>query len=123
MTEPRTSAVDFLQRIIAGDIREAYEAHTTPDFRHHNAYFPGDKEALIKGMQDNHEHFPEKIFQIHQVISEGPLVAVHSLLKFNPGHTGIAVVHLFRFEGAKIAEFWDVAQMLPDRSPNENGPL
>jgi predicted SnoaL-like aldol condensation-catalyzing enzyme len=38
-------------------------------------------------------------------------------------HTGIAVVHLFRFEGDKIAEFWDVAQILPDPAPNENGPL
>lgn len=109
--------------IIAGNIREAYDKHTTKDFRHHNAYFNGDKESLMKGMQDNHAHFPEKIFKTHQVIAEGSRVAIHSLLKFNPDHKGIAVVHLFRFEGDKIAEFWDVGQILPEDSPNENGPL
>ena len=53
----------------------------------------------------------------------GALVAVHSLMRFHPAHPGVAVVHVFRFEGDKIAEFWDVAQVLPDESPNKNGPL
>ena len=116
-------AVEFLQRIIAGDIRGAYQDHTAASFRHHNAYFPGDMESLIRGMEDNHENFPDKILTIRQVISDGPTVAVHSLLKFNRHHTGIVVVHLFRFEGEKIAEFWDVAHILPDKSPNQNGPV
>lgn len=116
-------ALDFLNRIIAGDIRPAYEDYTAPGFKHHNAYFPGDADSLCNGMQDNHEHFPNKIFKIKQAIAEGPIVAVHSLLKFTPEHAGIAVVHLFRFEGDRIAEFWDVAQVLPDESPNKNGPI
>ncbi len=116
-------AIDFLQSIIAGNIRQAYQAHTTAEFRHHNAYYKGDADSLMKGMEENHVHFPEKIFTIKQVINEGPMVAVHSLLKFNPDHTGVTVVHLFRFEGDKIAELWDVAQILPDDSPNQNGPI
>lgn len=123
MLQPKEIAVQFLKKIIAGNIREAYQEHAAKSFRHHNAYYPGDADSLRKGMEDNHDNFPEKIFTTKQVIAEGPLVAVHSLLQFNPEHTGIAVVHLFRFEGDKIAEFWDVAQILPDDSPNQNGPL
>lgn len=123
MKTPKEMAQDFLEKIIKGEIAEAYQVYTRPSFRHHNAYFKGDGMSLMKGMQDNHEHFPDKIFKIHQVLAEGDRVAVHSLLKFTPEHTGVAVVHLFRFEGGKIAELWDVAQILPDESPNENGPL
>lgn len=120
---PKESALQFLRQIIAGDIREAFREHTLPGLKHHNAYFPGDVQALIKGMEDNHAHFPDKIFETKTAVSEGALVAVHSLMRFHPAHPGVAVVHVFRFEGDKIAEFWDVAQVLPDESPNQNGPL
>lgn len=123
MQSHKEAALDFLRKIIAGEIREAYRKYTAPGFRHHNAYFKGDSESLIKGMEDNHVHFPEKILTVKQAIGEGAMVAVHSLLRFTPDHVGISVVHLFRFEGDKIVEFWDVAQILPDDSPNENGPL
>lgn len=123
MKTPKDMAVDFLQKIIRGEIRSAYETYTSSNFRHHNAYFKGDAASLRKGMEDNHEQFPDKIFTTKQVIAEGDKVAVHSLLKFTPDHAGVAVVHLFRFEGEKIVELWDVAQILPDDSPNENGPL
>ena len=123
MKSPKDTAVEFLRKIIAGEIRAAYQAHTTSDFRHHNAYYKGDARSLMEGMEQNHENFPEKIFTIKSVLADGPLVAVHSLMQFHAQHTGIAVVHLFRFDGDKIAELWDVAQVLPDDSPNENGPL
>lgn len=123
MSTPKEIALDFLQKIIAGKIREAYAEYAAADFRHHNPYYKGDAQSLMAGMESNHEHFPEKLFSIKHAIADGSLVAVHSLLKFNPEHEGITVVHLFRFDKGKIVELWDVAQILPDTSPNENGPL
>jgi predicted SnoaL-like aldol condensation-catalyzing enzyme len=38
-----------------------------------------------------------------------------------PGDSGIAVVHIFRFQGNNIAELWDIGQAMPENSPNENG--
>ena len=38
-----------------------------------------------------------------------------------PGDPGVAVVHVFRFEGDRIAEFWDIGQPVPKDSPNANG--
>jgi len=32
-------------------------------------------------------------------------------------------VHIFRFEGERIAELWDLGQPVPDGSPNEDGML
>ena len=34
---------------------------------------------------------------------------------------GFAAVHLFRFDGDRIVELWDVGQPVPEESPNENG--
>lgn len=33
----------------------------------------------------------------------------------------MAVVHLFRFENGRIAEFWDVGQAVPENPVNEHG--
>ena len=51
----------------------------------------------------------------------GDLAAVHSHVRMKPGDKGIAVVHLLRFEGGRVAEFWDVGQAVPEESPNRSG--
>ena len=33
----------------------------------------------------------------------------------------MAVVHIFRFEGGRIAELWDLGMPIPEDSVNENG--
>ena len=36
-------------------------------------------------------------------------------------HQEYAVVHILRFDGAKIAEMWDIGQEIPKDSPNALG--
>jgi predicted SnoaL-like aldol condensation-catalyzing enzyme len=48
-------------------------------------------------------------------------VAVHSRVRPGPGESGAAVVHIFKFHGDRIVEFWDMGQPVPENSPNENG--
>jgi predicted SnoaL-like aldol condensation-catalyzing enzyme len=114
-------ALDFLKHIIAGRIQAAYADHVAPGFVHHNPYFKGDAASLLKGMADSEEHFPDKLFDIQHALEDGDFVAVHSRLRFNAADRGMAVVHLFRFEGGRIAEFWDVAQAVPEDVENELG--
>ena len=56
-----------------------------------------------------------------RVITEGGLVVTHSCVHQKPGDTGVAAVHIFRFEKENIAELWDVIQPVPESSPNQNG--
>jgi len=116
----RDLAISFLKNAASGKLDEAYSL-ATPNFRHHNAYFPGDTESLKAGMADAHKQFPNTKIDVQRAIAEGDLVAVHSRVQHAPDRPAIAVVHIFRFEGEKIAELWDVGMEVPQDSPNTNG--
>jgi len=114
-------AAAFLRSAAFGKAREAFEAHAAPGFRHHNPYFPGDAMSLWTAMDEDADRNPDKVFEMLRVLGDGDLVAVHSRLVPAPGRPEYSVVHVFRFEGEKIAELWDVAQQAPPETVNENG--
>jgi len=114
-------AKSFLRLAATGKVREAYESFAAPDFRHHNPYFSGDAESLRKGMEEAHAKFPQTAIEFQRALEEGSLVAVHSRVKHAPAAHDIAVVHIFRFKGTRIAELWDIAMQAPEQSPNQNG--
>jgi len=117
----RDVATSFLRAAGAGRAREAFAKHAAPGFRHHNVYFPADADALAAGMEKNAAENPEKSLEVLHVIADGDLVAVHSRVRMKPDDPGYALVHIFRFDGDKVAELWDIAQQIPAESPNENG--
>jgi predicted SnoaL-like aldol condensation-catalyzing enzyme len=117
----KENAVSFLTLAASGKVRAAYDNYVSPKFRHHNAYFPGDAESLQAGMAEAHKKFPNTTLEVQHVLAEGELVAVHSRVRHSSDTPEIAVVHIFRFEGGRIVELWDVGQEAPKDSPNENG--
>jgi len=122
-TTPKERAIEFLRLVSSNHIRDAYTRFVAPGFRHHNAWFRGDGAALMAGMEQNAAANPHKVFEVKQAIAEGDRVAVHSHVRMKAQDRGIAVVHIFRFEGGRIAELWDLGQPIPEDSPNENGPF
>jgi predicted SnoaL-like aldol condensation-catalyzing enzyme len=104
-------AVEAAQRYIAAD-----------KYIQHNPQSPDGREAFIKGFAA----FVEKSglrCQIKRVIADGDLVAVHSHCKEKPASSkdrGSAVVDIFRVEGERIVEHWDVEQAVPAKSGNKN---
>ena len=114
-------AIDFLTRVVAGDIRGAYERYVGDGFRHHNPYYAGDSASLMKGMEEDEARHPGKKLDVHVALQDGNYVAVHSRLRVAVGEPDIAVVHIFRFEEGRIAELWDVAHVAPKQIVNKNG--
>lgn len=117
----KDAAVEFLTLAATGKVREAYDRHAGPGFRHHNPYFRGDAESLRAAMEENAAQNPDKTLEVQMALQDGDRVAVFSRVRQRPGDRGAAVVHLFRFEGDRIAELWDVGQVVPEESFNENG--
>lgn len=117
----KEKAITFLQLVAQGNVREAYQQYISPNFSHHNPYFPGDANSLMLAMEENADKNPNKKLDIKLSIQEGDLVTVYSHVKQNPDDLGGAVVHIFRFQDNLIVEMWDVGQAIPENSPNENG--
>lgn len=120
-TSNKDAAVSFLKMAASGQIREAYSKFVEPDFRHHNPFFEGSAEALMKGMEENARQNPDKALEVKRVIAEGEFVAVHAYVRHKPAEPGAAVMHIFRFENGRIVELWDVGQAVPEVSPNQYG--
>jgi predicted SnoaL-like aldol condensation-catalyzing enzyme len=120
-TSHKQDALHFLEMVIAGEIDDAYLLYAATGGKHHNPFFRAGFDALREAMKENHVQFPLKQLTIGHVISDGDLVAVHSHIVLRQGEAGMAVVHLFRFEENKIAEFWDVGQPVPENSLNTDG--
>ncbi len=67
---------------------------------------------------------PEASFSVKHVLGDGDLVAVHTELlnsKSKPGNGGLRQIHLFRFEGEKIVEYWDITQQVLPNMSNASG--
>lgn len=114
-------ALSFVRLAASGKVREVYSKHVAPGFRHHNPYFRGDAESLMLGIEENAAKNPGMMLEIQRAIEEGDWVAVHSRVRMKPGEPGLALVHIFKFQGDRIGELWDLGQQVPENSPNENG--
>ncbi len=119
--EHKKIAVDFLQMVVSGRIDEAYKKYVDMDGKHHNPYFAAGLTELQKAMKENDAQFPDKKHTVKHALADGDLVAVHGHLVMKAGEPGMIVVHLFRFQGGKIVEFWDCGQVLAADSPNKDG--
>jgi predicted SnoaL-like aldol condensation-catalyzing enzyme len=120
-------AVDFLNLLGAQKFKEGLR-YFTPDCKTHNPYIVGGMDALTDAMitanKDMRQKSAESELSIKQAIAEGDLVAVHTELlnmKGNPAKWGLRQVHLFRFEGDKIVEYWDISQLVTPELPNAAG--
>ena len=73
-------------------------------------------DGIIKGSKADFK------LTIRLVLADGDLVAVHTqLASSNPSEGGLRQVHLFRFRGDKIVEYWDITQVVPENAPNVAG--
>lgn len=114
-------ATEFLAMCAGGQVRQAYDRHVAAGFRHHNAWFPSDRQSLLDGMAQSAEAEPDKSFAVMQAIESEDRVATLSHLRREQADADFAVVHILRFEGGKIVEMWDVGQEIPKDSPNALG--
>ena len=113
-------AESFLKLASSGQVREAFAWHVHSQFRHHHAYFKGDRESLLRRMEENAKQFPDKTFHTLRAVEEGDLVVIHGRVVLAPDSQW-SVIHIFRFEGNQIIEAWEASQEAFQDSPNENG--
>lgn len=120
MTKKEIS-LDYLQLCAKGESRKAFRLYVDDSFKHHNAWFKGDADSLMLAMEENAKSNPDKIFEPLHVLEDQHMTCAYSRVRVNKEDRGAAVMHLFKFNGDKIIELWDMGMAVPEKMVNENG--
>ena len=98
---------------------EAVEKYGGSHYIQHNPTAADGFDAFIEFVLGFAEQFPRMRLEIKRAIAEGDMVVTHSLLKTSPQDRGTAAADVFRLEGGKIVEHWDVLQPVPESAAND----
>jgi predicted SnoaL-like aldol condensation-catalyzing enzyme len=101
-----------------GRVREAFETHVHEDYIQHNPLAPDGRAAAIAALEPYFASQPDAVREVHRIIVDGDLAAVHVRSRQNPEDRGFAIVDILRLEDGKIVEHWDVIQAVPEQSAN-----
>jgi predicted SnoaL-like aldol condensation-catalyzing enzyme len=101
------------------DVRKAFEKHVVENYVQHNPTIADGREAAIIALHDKFSH-PNARFEIKKILVDEDLAVVH-VRAFPMGGKEAAVADFFRLENGKIVEHWDVVQLVPETSLNNNG--
>lgn len=102
-------------------VDQAVDTYFAPDYIQHNPMAATGAAAMRAFFKGFYAGNPDATIEIHHVLADGDLVAIHYLFKFNKQDRGMAVVDIFRVGNGRIQEHWDVGQPVPEKSANSNG--
>jgi predicted SnoaL-like aldol condensation-catalyzing enzyme len=118
----------YTQRDVAG----AFADHVSPHYIQHNPGLPDGRQAAVEALGPMFAR-PGSHFDVKHLLVDGDLALVHLYGQGKPDTPGAAVADIYRLQGGKIVEHWDVLQpietgidplatatMVPQRSDRVN---
>ncbi len=105
-------------------VRSSFEKWVDPGYIQHNPFAATGRDAAIAFLEPFVANNPSQKTKIHRIIADGNMVAVHSHGWNEDGDAaakrGFAVVDIFRVQGCRVMEHWDVLTPVPETAANTN---
>src|SRR3954452_22215158 len=79
---------------------------------------PDGLKGYIAFLKDK---FPNNRSEIKRIFADGDFVIVHDHAVREAGTRGVSIVNIYKLEGGKVIEHWDVIQPVPEQAANNNG--
>jgi predicted SnoaL-like aldol condensation-catalyzing enzyme len=118
MSEVKLSArdivLDFYEAALNEKDVEKAKKFLGDTYIQHNPWVTDGPEGLLRFVRFRRENFPQSRNEVKMVIAEDDLVVLHVHSVLVPGTPGRHIVDIFRVDGGKVVEHWDVIQDIPE---------
>jgi predicted SnoaL-like aldol condensation-catalyzing enzyme len=100
------------------DVAAAFAQFVVEDYLQHNPTIPDGRQPAVDMLVPKFTT-PGARFDIQRILVDGDLALIHVKATF-PGNPVAAVADIYRLEGGKVVEHWDVLQRMPDEVANDH---
>ena len=115
--------LDMFAEVLNPMDSSAVDRFISPGYIQHNQSVEPGVGPLKAFLDMIKEQTPEADHDVKRAFVDGDHVTVHYHVRRWPGDLGWAVIDIFRIEGGKVAEHWDVMQDVVEGGPNPNSPF
>ncbi|ROZ75044.1 nuclear transport factor 2 family protein [Ramlibacter sp. WS9] len=118
-TQNKELVLRFYQQLFGDKDVSAIDRYLAEGYIQHNPMVPTGRAPVRLLFEKIFAGAPKTQVDIRRVAADGDLVWLHVRAPGPDGRVS-AIVDIFRVEGGRIAEHWDVIQPVPEQAANTN---